>query len=382
MAFVTEQTTQLQVQQLQPNAQQFESQIHLQTIVDQPGPQLQQLNASQTDPQLQLNILQPDPQLQQQYNTRLKASEMMRRAVEAQTKSHNTARILLDVIHKEGREIAKRFSDGEMPREILEIDLVDLWYRYFVAARYLEHNGAHHHRLLVQLLQHEAQHAAPPDAILHNEAERPSFAYLPWFTEFMVDHWKMESARMGPSQRQNLSLFLAKAASLHVNHGRLPRLGLLVLKETLEMERPLGADRTATQPLHTVGSELTVADLLPCAIAWLSEAGYVILDATQMGWTSNSEVNGLGPLCPKQHSDFGEGGYSPRRWFFWLKRLGDIHDEADQKGYLQIKLLAREAIYHMLLAARATPCRVRTVINRYGGFEAFQRERLGRRQIQ
>lgn len=116
-------------------------------------------------------------------------------------------------------------------------------------------------------------------------------------------------------QRENLSVFLARAASLHVNHGRLPWLGLLVLKETLETARPLAVDEADRQAGN---AEMSVEDLLPSAEAWLSEAGYVILDATQLNWRSGSEVNSLGPLCLEQQRDLLEDGYSPQRWFFWL----------------------------------------------------------------
>lgn len=144
---------------------------------------------------------------------------------------------------------------------------------------------------------------------------------------------------MSPDQRCNFAAFLAKLSAAGVANDQLCSCALIILRDTLETQRALEpADRDIT----TAGSErhegrragiddqqikdrLSIAQLLPAANTWLFHAGYKIIRLSDSSTDSFPVHAGmLGELARAEGTVPENGGFSPQRWLFWLKRLEQI----------------------------------------------------------
>jgi hypothetical protein len=166
---------------------------------------------------------------------------------------------------------------------------------------------------------------------------------LPFLVPDMTGYWTQDCARMSRSQRVRISFFwasLVAASSAPWSYG-LCRIALLVLRDTLENQRPLV--RAGVEPggedSENAGRTidmLTIADLLLAANAWLVRAGGRIVQLCEAGDANATtgltipmpeEVSQLGPLAQAAGIRAVPGGFSSQRWFFWLRRLDEIGAE-------------------------------------------------------
>ncbi|KAK6700805.1 hypothetical protein SNK04_010743 [Fusarium graminearum] len=96
--------------------------------------------------------------------------------------------------------------------------------------------------------------------------------------------------------------------------------------------------------------DLTIAQLLPSASVWINEAGYNIIQLSDVSWNDcPSPVGHGGPMFTQ--SDLGKrcpNGFTPWRWMFWLKRLHKIRDEAKEANENGLEESAVEAIEAMV----------------------------------
>ncbi|KAG2414166.1 hypothetical protein HFD88_003357 [Aspergillus terreus] len=177
--------------------------------------------------------------------------------------------------------------------------------------------------------------ARTPDGTVWND--------LPYLATDMTAFWN-ECAAMSTSQRVNASSFLANLASARVANDRLCQIALILFRDTLEDERPLGSsndpdDQCPRRSVHV----LTITALLPAACAWIREAGHNLILLSDTCWNQCSDdVIGKGGYRFVQ-SELGQrspGGFSLWRWLYWLKRLHEIRDEATQA---EEKVLAQQA---------------------------------------
>ncbi|KAI3326709.1 hypothetical protein HD806DRAFT_415119 [Xylariaceae sp. AK1471] len=207
---------------------------------------------------------------------------------------------------------------------------------------------------------------------------------LPFLVPDMTSYWTQDCARMSRSQRVRISFFWASlvvASSAPWSYG-LCRIALIVLRDTLENQRPLV--RAGVEPggedSENAGRTidmLTIADMLLAVNAWLVRAGGRITQLCEAG--DANAATGLTIPMPEEVSQLGHlaqaagiravpGGFSSQRWFFWLRRLDEIGAETSPpQGFTvssvmgvtspfvqrvrEEKQLARRVAYNMIYAA-------------------------------
>jgi hypothetical protein len=155
---------------------------------------------------------------------------------------------------------------------------------------------------------------------------------LPFLVGDMTDYWIRESGSMSTNQRQNFASFLAKVSAAGVADDKLCGCALIILRDTLESTARLGKG----VPSPTVVSErqddrqstnegLSIAELLPAANAWIFHAGYKIIQLSENSVNIFPvQVRMLGDLARAEGVIPENRGFSPQRWLFWVKRLGEI----------------------------------------------------------
>ena len=238
--------------------------------------------------------------------------------------------------------INKRCSVGDYSDEELDADLHDLWFLFYQAAKHTSSASANQDRLAFQILQAREQDVTPlvPLPIgrraRHFGSGGPVWDHLPFFAADMVKFWKQDCASMSAEQRLNVATFLAKLASIGLAEEKMCVTAFHLFRDALEMARPLGQlgsqdDEDANRGMQ----HLTIAALLPAVNAWLFHAGRRIIQLSEILWSGAHISEGrLGPLVRDEASseEPDRGGFSPKRWMYWLKRLEEICLEARRVG--------------------------------------------------
>lgn len=250
-----------------------------------------------------------------------------------------------------------RYSNIGNSVDSVERYLHSLWYIYYQVGRSLSHESPEHDRWVLDVLRTRGRGpltrrapyspgidiARTPDGTIWND--------LPFFVTDMTDFWLNDFAAMDASQRLNFSSFLAKLASTRLNRDKLCQIALLLFRETFETVQPLTRpnDSDGEDPCRSVMA-LSIAVLLPAACSWIHEAGHNIILLTDVSWNDCPRSIGQGGDTFVQ-SELGRrspAGFSPWRWLYWLKRLHEILDEAEQASEKGLAEHAAEAIEVML----------------------------------
>jgi hypothetical protein len=251
----------------------------------------------------------------------------------------------------------------------LELDLHDLWFLYCEAAKNTAYNHPAMDRLAFQVVQAQAQGTLSRHCTT-SEGKRTDrehaftrdgkiWADLPFFVHDMTSFWIADCASMQPTNRLNLATFLAKLASVGVLDDRLCGIALITLRQALETERPLGTLGiiSSDEPeIRVKGSmqELTIAELLPAANAWLLVCARKIMDLSHQQWNNCPSDDGYpGPLY-LQHVSGDEqnatlSGFSAERWSFWMRRLQEVVREATAEGNDSLAHFASRVTDNMVL---------------------------------
>ncbi|RYC54657.1 hypothetical protein CHU98_g11553 [Xylaria longipes] len=271
--------------------------------------------------------------------------------------------------------------------------LQNLWHLYYVTGKYCSEDAVAPTVLqLIETSQRgllarnrigssgvvEVEHAPVVVRVGNHIIHQYLWQDLPFLVPDMTSYWIQDCARMSCSQRVKISSFwasLVAASSASWSFG-LCRIALMVLRDTLETQRPLvragvepgGEDSENTG--RTIDM-LTIADLLRAANAWLERAGARITQLCEAGDGNAAarltipvpeDVSLPGPLAQAAGIQAVPGGFSSPRWFFWLQRLDEIGAETTPQGsagmtlpYVQRvreeKQLARRVTYNMIYAA-------------------------------
>ncbi|KAB8231849.1 DUF3632 domain-containing protein [Aspergillus alliaceus] len=251
--------------------------------------------------------------------------------------------------------ISERYCQIGDGVDSFEPTLHDLWYGYSLSGRYLHHESAEHDRLVLDVLRIRGRGplARPVRGLYGIDIARTPVGAiwndLPYFVDGMTEHWVNECASLDASQRLNFASFLAKLASTRIDKDRLCQIALILFRETFETIRPLGSLNKPGGPYQTI-LEVSIADLLPAACAWIREAGYNIILLSDVSWHSCSNTIGRHgeSFIESKLAQRATVGFSPRRWMYWLKRLHEIRREAEELGEKQVVELASDAIEHMV----------------------------------
>lgn len=110
---------------------------------------------------------------------------------------------------------------------------------------------------------------------------------LPFLVQDMTQYWIEGHAGMSSAQRVSFATFLAKLASAGVgNTDGLCGVVLLVLRESLETQRPLGKYNDQAQPEDSarLDDDLSIAAMLPCVNAWIGTADLKIMQLSEKSW--------------------------------------------------------------------------------------------------
>ena len=237
---------------------------------------------------------------------------------------------------------------------LLDIDLHDLWHRYWHGAINTYPDSPKLDRLALQIIQTREQ------GVLNHQDQgtttevtasngRRLWTDLPFLAEDMTAHWTKNCASLSSLQRLAGAQFLALLATAGgAADDPLCGIALVVLREALEQPRLLGRLGPVNEDPSRRMADLTIAELLPAANAWLFTAGYKLVQLSDREWEGcDAEVGGFGELvgfvlglcCGLLltiiHSvQVTPGrstwelprhvGFSPQRWVWWLRRLDEI----------------------------------------------------------
>ena len=263
---------------------------------------------------------------------------------------------------------SSRYTRSGSSIRLFEWDMHDLWYLFFQASMNISGERAEQDRLVVQilcaremgvLLRRGENMEVIGEAVTH---DGKIYKDLPFLVGDMTDYWIRESGSMSTDQRQNFASFLAKLSAVGVADDRLCGCALILLRDTLESTRRLGRITPgptveSERQYHQVGQDdhrsnqvLNIAELLPAANAWILHAGYKIIQLSDNSVNIfSAQVGMLGELARAEGVMPESGGFSPQRWLFWVKRLGEIEkSETVGEEEVGIATLAGGAMNSML----------------------------------
>ncbi|KAK1772315.1 hypothetical protein QBC33DRAFT_574938 [Phialemonium atrogriseum] len=204
---------------------------------------------------------------------------------------------------------------------LLDIDMHDLWHTYWHGAANTAPNSPKLDRLALQIIQSREQGTLA----VTSEGYR-IWTDLPFLVQDMTAHWIHNCAVMGSAQQLSGAHFLALlAAAGTAADDALCGIALVVLREALETPRGLGHLTARSRDPDRQLQDLSVADLLPPANAWLFTAGRKLVQLSDVEWNRcPTDVGKLGELVLAQSATtdptFAEvalpshGGFSPQRW--------------------------------------------------------------------
>ncbi len=186
---------------------------------------------------------------------------------------------------------------------LLDIDLHDLWHIYWHGAINTDDNSAKLDLLALQIIQLRDQgvlrYQTPGGAVEVTASNgRRLWTDLPFLVEDMMEHWTNNCAALSSDQRLSGAQFLANiAAAGAAADDALCGIALVVLRETLERPRPRSLLAPTDGDDKRGMGDLTIADLLPAANAWLFTAGYKLVMLSDSQWEGcSAEVGGFGEL--------------------------------------------------------------------------------------
>ena len=293
--------------------------------------------------------------------------------------------------------ITERWYQSSMPASAIERDLHELWQTCYTAAKVADHDSTDQDRLVLYLAQ--IQNLGPLERFdkrdeTSSTIETPhttdgvAWTDMPYFVGDMKYFWETESRNMSNKELVNVSSFLAKVAALRIARDRMYALGLHILRETFESQRPLGSlteeppqapppppfDPFRPQPPPpppAEGPELSIARLLQAANAWILAAGRNIVQLTEaQEWESDDEHDtDPGPLYyASQRFNPEKRYFSEERWLFWLERIEQIGQQAASEGQEDLQKFAQEVAQNLIDSAANMTYRV-TVLWKpeYGG---------------
>lgn len=195
------------------------------------------------------------------------------------------------------------------PGSEFAIDLHDLWFTYYHAARNTVASNPMLDRLIVQILQarelgrlrrtSSADTGVPAAA---STSDGVIWADLPFLVPDMTEFWIRDWSTMSSSNLLGFSTFLAKLASIGVCNDRLSGIGLILFRDALETPRPLGAfGEEHAMDEARLSQDVTISKLLPAVNSWLFHAGYKIIQLADMRWSNDTDARGElfrnDPLC-------------------------------------------------------------------------------------
>lgn len=239
----------------------------------------------------------------------------------------------------------------------LENQLHSLWHIYYQLGRYTSHETPDHDRLVLDILRIQGMGplTRPAPGLygidIARTVEGTLWNDLPFLVTDMTDFWINNCASMSGAHRLNFASFLAKLASTRVSKDRMCQIALVLFRTTFEDGRDLRTteDPESEDPRRSI-RDLDLVHLLPAACAWIKEAGYNLIQLSDVSWNDCPSTIGQGGEMFIQ-SELGKRsptGFTPWRWMYWLKRLHEIQEEAKDAEEERLEEYATDAIERMV----------------------------------
>jgi hypothetical protein len=303
---------------------------------------------------------QADLDVDAQLSSRARISAMIREGWAQSATEGGTDNSLWQSVFGHICSTISRYTRSSGSIELFEWDMHDLWYLFVQASMNISGQKAEQDRLVVQIL------SARELGVLLRKGENMEiigeavtcdgkiYKDLPFLVGDMTDYWTRGSGTMSTDQRENFASFLAKLSAVGVASDKLCGCALIVLRDTLESTRRLG--KAAPSPAivsereddHRSNEGLSIAELIPAANAWILNAGHKIVQLSDNSVNIfPAQVGMLGELA-RAEGVMPQSGFSPQRWLFWVKRLGEIEKSQTVGEEVQIATFAREMMNSML----------------------------------
>jgi hypothetical protein len=259
--------------------------------------------------------------------------------------------------HNRIRNVSDRYCAVGDGVDSLEGFLHSTWYIYYQLSRHTSHERGAHDRLVLDILR--IQGLGPLTRPVSGNygidiartVEGTLWNDLPFFVTDMTEFWITNCALMSTVQRLNFASFLAKLASTRVSKDRLCQIALVLLRSTLEERRELGTtekpeDEDVSRNMHS----LSIAELLPAACTWIEEASYHLMQLSEVYWNDCPSTVGQGGqrFVESELGKRSPTGFTPWRWMYWLKRLHEIKEEAQEAKENRLQEYAADAIIRMV----------------------------------
>ncbi len=203
------------------------------------------------------------------------------------------------------------------PLEETEFDLHDLWDTIIRTAIITTADDPAQDRLVAEVVRVRELGSLGPNAMT---ADGEVWSGLPFLVGDFTAACSGKLMLLKQQEKLNLAAFTARLVAAGVRAPELGFCALSVLRETLE------------EPLTAVGSALSVANLLPAAVAWFNFAGHRL--AVFSGGNGHEPLSGeegtlttVGQLA--REAGILEPGFSTKRWRFWLQRLEKLSSYND-----------------------------------------------------
>ncbi|RYP13169.1 hypothetical protein DL767_010862 [Monosporascus sp. MG133] len=268
-----------------------------------------------------------------------------------------------------------RYIRSPGPIEPFEWDLHDLWHTYYQASMNISAQHPAQDRLAFQIVQLQQQGALRrPGSTGGGEevaitADGRLWDDLPFLAQDMMRFWVSGYPTMSASQRLNFAQFLAKLASAGLARDRLCDIGLYILRDTLETNRPLGSlGAQAEENTERKADEMCIAALLPCANAWLLNASRKLIELSDGNWNNcDPPVSEPGELLRGDlASHMPALGFNPQRWLYWLRRLQELTHEASAVGKDDLAAFAKRVADNMVLTLEETQSPMNQLLSQDG----------------
>ncbi|KAH7562292.1 hypothetical protein BM1_01812 [Bipolaris maydis] len=211
------------------------------------------------------------------------------------------------------------------------------WHMYYQLGRHTSHETTDQDRLVLDIVL---------DGTLWND--------LPFLATDMPDFWINNCAPMLGTQRLNFATFLARLASTRVSKDRICQIALVLFRSTFEDRREL---RYSEEPDDEQKSRkidhFDIAHLSPAAYAWFKEAGYNLIQLSDVCWNDCPSTIGQGGqwFIESELGKRSPTGFTPWRWMYWLKRLHGIRLEAKEINEKRLEQYATDATELMVMIA-------------------------------
>jgi hypothetical protein len=311
---------------------------------------------------------QADPDAEIDLSSRTRISAMLREDWAQSAKEGGNDNRLWEDVFNLVSSTSSRYTGSDVPIQFFEEDMHDLWYLFFQASMNISGERAEQDRLVMQILYARELgvllRKGENMEIIGQAVTRDGKIYkdLPFLVGDMTDYWIRESGSMSTNQRQNFASFLANLSAAGVADDKLCGCALIILRDTLESTTRLGKgtpsptvvserqDYQVEQDDHRNGEALSIAELLPAANAWIFYAGHKIIQLSDNSVNIFPvQVGMLGDLARAEGVIPENRGFSPQRWLFWVKRLGEIEkSETVGEGEAGIATFARGMMNSML----------------------------------